>query len=580
MEARERREAALFHAAAALACLGWWLWMWRAPQVRASFLGARVAEQAPFLLLVPDLLALVGGGAWLSVAILRTRPEARALAWVHFGAAGYAWALSAVWAARDARAYWGFAGMSALVALSCIVALRLSGVSLLWGPFRFRSASAREPSEIRRAGRRQTALMWSVFFGAIPALLALAERALGWSVHWIDSPVRWLPAALFFVLGGALATWAGREMADAGRGTPLPSTCARELVVSGPYRWIRNPMAAGSLTQGLAVAVAIGSPVVLVYALAGIAAWELLVRHEEEAWLRGRFTDAYERYAARVPCWWPHPRVERRSGARREGAEHLARAHARVARVRQRREDLLERPGRAGLRAQLVEAAQGNQPAPVEDRHAVADALDHVEQVRGVEHAGAAVGPAAQDLLHHRRGGGVQARERLVEHQQRGPHQQRAGQRRLLAHAVAEGGDGVVGALEQVERGQQAVALRAQFGLLEPVQPTGQRQVLARREVLVERRPVGHEGEPAPGRERVLRHVVPGDLDAPGARWEQSDQRAHGGGLARAVGTQEAEDLTAHELEVEPLERGGLAVTDGQAREPDHDRGRLERHRG
>lgn len=309
MEARERREAALFHALSALLCLGWWLWMVRAPHVRASFLGERVAAQSPFLLLVPDLLALVGGGAWLSIAILRARPEARALAWVHFGAAGYAWALGAVWAVGDPTAYWGFVGMSALVAIAFVIALRLSGASLLWGPFRFRPAGAADPAAIRRASARQTAVMWLVFFGAVPAALALAERALGWSEHWLASPLRLPPAVLIFVLGGTLATRAAREMVDAGRGTPLPSTCARELVVSGPYRWIRNPMATGSLGQGLAVALAIGSPVVSVYALAGIAAWELLVRREEEVWLQATFGAAYAEYRARVRCWCPHLRV-------------------------------------------------------------------------------------------------------------------------------------------------------------------------------------------------------------------------------------------------------------------------------
>lgn len=305
MQARERREAALFHASSAAACLGWWIWMGGAPHVRARFLGERVAAETPFLLLVPDLLALVCGGAWLAIAILRARPAARALAWVHFGAAGYAWTLSAAWAVEDATAYWGFAGMSALISIAFVVALRLSGVSILWGPFRFRIAGAAEPAAIRRASRRQTTRMWLVFFGAIPVSLALAERALGWSVHWLEAPLRLPAALLLFALGGGLGTWAAREMVAAGRGTPLPSTCARELVVSGPYRWIRNPMAVGSMVQGLAVALAIGSPIVLIYALAGIAAWELLVRHEEEAWLAGAFGAEFERYAARVSCWWP-----------------------------------------------------------------------------------------------------------------------------------------------------------------------------------------------------------------------------------------------------------------------------------
>jgi protein-S-isoprenylcysteine O-methyltransferase Ste14 len=55
----------------------------------------------------------------------------------------------------------------------------------------------------------------------------------------------------------------------------------------------------------LAVGLLIGSPVVMLYALAGIAAWEVLVRHEEEAYLRQTFGQAHAEYSARVACWLP-----------------------------------------------------------------------------------------------------------------------------------------------------------------------------------------------------------------------------------------------------------------------------------
>ena len=41
-------------------------------------------------------------------------------------------------------------------------------------------------------------------------------------------------------------------MAVTGRGTPLPFDAARDLVVSGPYRLVRNPMVVAGLTQSLA----------------------------------------------------------------------------------------------------------------------------------------------------------------------------------------------------------------------------------------------------------------------------------------------------------------------------------------
>lgn len=305
MGRRERIEAGLFHALAALGTLAWWLWLWRDGSARPHFFGLRFAEQWPHLFMPADLLALVAGGAWLAWAILRRRPEASALAWVHLGACGYAFLLTATLAVGDARAYWGFVAMAALAAGSFLVALRLNEVSLLRGPFRPRRGPLRDERDCRRATLRQTALMWLVFFGFIPGLLALVEHLLGWSAHWIDGPARLVAGSLIFSAGGALALWAGNRMARDGRGTPLPAVSARELVVTGPYRWVRNPMALGSLAQGIALALLIGSPLVLVYALSGIMAWELLVRHEEERFLATTFGEDYARYRTRVRCWWP-----------------------------------------------------------------------------------------------------------------------------------------------------------------------------------------------------------------------------------------------------------------------------------
>ena len=110
---------------------------------------------------------------------------------------------------------------------------------------------------------------------------------------------------MLFVLGGALGLTSGAVMAVRGRGTPLPADCPRELVVAGPYRFVRNPMAVAGLAQGVAVGIFLGSPVVVAYALAGGPAWHLLVRPWEEADLERRFGEPYRRYRAAVRCWLP-----------------------------------------------------------------------------------------------------------------------------------------------------------------------------------------------------------------------------------------------------------------------------------
>lgn len=94
-------------------------------------------------------------------------------------------------------------------------------------------------------------------------------------------------------------------MALTGKGTPLPMDSARELVIAGPYAYIRNPMAVAGLVQGMAVGVALGSCAVLLYVAIGIFAWNCIVRHREEADLLNRFGEAYRHYKQNVYCWIP-----------------------------------------------------------------------------------------------------------------------------------------------------------------------------------------------------------------------------------------------------------------------------------
>lgn len=94
-------------------------------------------------------------------------------------------------------------------------------------------------------------------------------------------------------------------MVTQGRGTPLPADATRELVLSGPYSYVRNPMAMGSFAQGIAVGLLLGSPLCTAYALTGAVGWNYLVRPWEEADMEGRFGEAFVRYRAHVPCWVP-----------------------------------------------------------------------------------------------------------------------------------------------------------------------------------------------------------------------------------------------------------------------------------
>ena len=74
-------------------------------------------------------------------------------------------------------------------------------------------------------------------------------------------------------------------------------------MVSGPYRYTRNPFAIGGLLMGLGIGLWLGSPLTLVYVLLGAMLWNGRARPWEEADLERRFGDPYRHYRRSVPCW-------------------------------------------------------------------------------------------------------------------------------------------------------------------------------------------------------------------------------------------------------------------------------------
>ncbi len=170
---------------------------------------------------------------------------------------------------------------------------------------------ARDASSGRNLAKTalQTSLFWAVFLAALPNAIAYAEAQLG-VPGFAFAGQRFVAIALFAAMA-ALNLGSGYTMAVIGRGTPFPADTARELVVRGPYRYVRNPMAVGGLGLGAAVAVYLGSYGTVVYVVAGGVLWNAIARPMEEADLAARFGEPYARYQAAVRCWLPRWRPYR-----------------------------------------------------------------------------------------------------------------------------------------------------------------------------------------------------------------------------------------------------------------------------
>lgn len=284
-----------YFALQAVAGAAWWVGVFTLPWVRAVTLG----ELDAVAVATADIPLFVVGSA---VAAVRPRP----VMWVVLAWTALVTAAMALYATITTLAGWGALAMLAATAGTALAVVvvtvgRLPTEWIVVGPFRFRPA--------RRAGgywRRtlaQLAVFWGLFLVALPAVIAFMEERWRVSVE-LPLPVR-AGGAVVLVLGSALGVWSARAMATRGEGTPLPSHMANRLVVSGPYRYVRNPMAVSGIAQGVAIGLLLSSWLVVVYAVIGSLVWNWVVRPHEEADLAERFGDEFERYRADVRCWLP-----------------------------------------------------------------------------------------------------------------------------------------------------------------------------------------------------------------------------------------------------------------------------------
>ena len=90
-----------------------------------------------------------------------------------------------------------------------------------------------------------------------------------------------------------------------GRGTLMPNVPTERLVVSGLYRFVRNPMYVGDVAALLGECLLFESRGLLLYTAAVALGFDLFIRHYEEPTLLKRHPLDYPAYRAAVPRWLP-----------------------------------------------------------------------------------------------------------------------------------------------------------------------------------------------------------------------------------------------------------------------------------
>jgi protein-S-isoprenylcysteine O-methyltransferase Ste14 len=117
-------------------------------------------------------------------------------------------------------------------------------------------------------------------------------------------PVR-IAGAMLLAVGVVVLLDSFARFALQGFGTPAPVFPTQHLVVSGLYRYVRNPMYVAVLAVIAGQALIFGSIRLLEYAaLPWLAAHVFVVAYEEPT-LRASFGEEYKAFCAAVPRWIP-----------------------------------------------------------------------------------------------------------------------------------------------------------------------------------------------------------------------------------------------------------------------------------
>ncbi len=153
----------------------------------------------------------------------------------------------------------------------------------------------------------------AIFFVLAPGTVAVLIP--WWICRWRFEPsaIGWLPVrvlgGLMIVAGAAVLIDSFARFALQGLGTPAPVFPTRHLVVTGLYRYVRNPMYVAVTSVILGQGMMFGNVRVLEYGALVWLAFHVFVMAYEEPALRVAFGAQYEAFCEGVPRWIPrlHP---------------------------------------------------------------------------------------------------------------------------------------------------------------------------------------------------------------------------------------------------------------------------------
>lgn len=148
-----------------------------------------------------------------------------------------------------------------------------------------------------------------------PPLLFIGILVVAISVDWsavlparlqglgISPRIGWPVGGVLALAGFGIMAWAAGLFRRRGNNLP-PWQPVSELIISGPYRWTRNPMYLGMALLYAGLAIAFDSLLALVLlAVLVLPIIQTQVIAKEERYLEGKFGEPYLAYKKQVGRW-------------------------------------------------------------------------------------------------------------------------------------------------------------------------------------------------------------------------------------------------------------------------------------
>jgi protein-S-isoprenylcysteine O-methyltransferase Ste14 len=155
-------------------------------------------------------------------------------------------------------------------------------------------------------GRAEVAIGSALFFLLAPGTVAglIPWLITDWRVEEGASPAVSIAGGLLLIPFAAMLIECFVRFANHG-GTPAPLAPTERLVVSGLYRYVRNPMYVAVTGLIFAQLLLFGNAGLAAYGVVVWMAFHFFILGYEEPTLQRRYGEAYETYCRRVPRWLP-----------------------------------------------------------------------------------------------------------------------------------------------------------------------------------------------------------------------------------------------------------------------------------